>query len=172
MNTSPTPPPLPPDPAPNDQWAFPTDAKGEPKKKYLFWVLVGSAGCFVLFVLAGIASTLLVPVVVRKLGAARAVAAQHEMSRLRTALDAYALNHDGRYPETLEALVQPDAQGHTALFDERILPLDPWKHEFSYEPPSTPHGKPTLRSFGKDGRPGGTGEDADILEDTPTSQER
>ena len=43
------------------------------------------------------------------------------------------------------------------------LPLDPWDRDYHYDPPTTPKGTPRVYSYGKDGKPGGTGEDADIV---------
>jgi general secretion pathway protein G len=45
----------------------------------------------------------------------------------------------------------------------RDLPLDPWGHPYQYQLPGE-NGQPyTLRSFGKDGTPGGEDDAADIV---------
>jgi general secretion pathway protein G len=44
----------------------------------------------------------------------------------------------------------------------RDLPLDPWGHAYLYKVPGDKGRDYTLTSLGKDGRPGGTGVDADI----------
>ena len=44
----------------------------------------------------------------------------------------------------------------------RDLPLDPWGHQYVYKVPGDNGRDYTLASLGKDGRPGGTGLDADI----------
>ena len=44
----------------------------------------------------------------------------------------------------------------------RDLPLDPWGHPYVYKVPGDNGRDYTLASLGKDGRPGGTGLDADI----------
>jgi len=59
--------------------------------------------------------------------------------------------HLGEYPRSLEAL------GGTAAREP-----DPWGHPWSYAPPGRGELRPTLRSLGRDGLPGGTGEDADV----------
>lgn len=152
MSSAPTPPPLPPQPPPTDQWAYPVDEKGEPKKKYVIWLVIGAAGCFVLLLVVGIAATLFVPRVVKKLHEARRVAVRSQLQQLRTQIEEYAFAHDGRYPESLDALALPE------------LPRDMWGHPLVYEPPTPEHREPRVYSLGKDGRPGGTGEDADIHE--------
>jgi general secretion pathway protein G len=44
---------------------------------------------------------------------------------------------------------------------KKAAPNDPWGHPFVYVQPGT-HGELDLSSYGKDGREGGTGENADI----------
>jgi len=42
------------------------------------------------------------------------------------------------------------------------IPLDPWQNEYVYRSPGE-HGDYDIISYGADGRPGGEGEDADIV---------
>jgi len=165
MSTSAVPPPLPPGqstPPPSGQWAYPVDEKGDPKKHYVRWLVFGSAGCFVAVLGLGLAATLLVPYISRGIEAGRREKASIQLGDLREALETYASAHAGAYPEALEALVTPDAQGHTILRDERELPRDPWGREYVYEAPAPPHSKPRLRTLGRDGKPGGSGPDEDL----------
>ncbi|HKC50803.1 MAG TPA: type II secretion system protein GspG [Myxococcota bacterium] len=89
--------------------------------------------------------------------------AQADMSAIVRALDEYAINNSGRFPSTLQPLVMPDTNGNAYLegFNGRI-PVDPWKREYLYEPPTPEHPEPHVWSFGADGKLGGTGDDADI----------
>jgi general secretion pathway protein G len=84
-----------------------------------------------------------------------------DITQIRSALSEYAMNNAGKYPDSLESLVTPDMNGYRYL-NQKTIPVDPWGHEYLYDPP-TP-GKPTPRvySLGADGKPGGTGEAADI----------
>ena len=41
------------------------------------------------------------------------------------------------------------------------LPTDPWERPYVYEPPAKPGGPPCVRSYGRDGLPGGDDDDAD-----------
>jgi general secretion pathway protein G len=85
---------------------------------------------------------------------------------IQAALEMYALNNNGKYPDTLETLVTPDVNGATYLH-ATTLPLDPWKRPYVYEPPSPPnHPNPRIYSLGADGKPGGEGENADIEMET------
>jgi general secretion pathway protein G len=42
------------------------------------------------------------------------------------------------------------------------VPVDPWKDPYVYAPPGNGSDEPVITSLGKDGKPGGTGDDADI----------
>src|SRR6185369_14484617 len=108
-----SPPDLPPPPPPSGQWAYPTDEQGQPKRNYVLWVVFGAAGCFVLIVVAGLLMTVLVPSLLRGFSRAQTAKAQTDIETLCGALDAYAVGHGGKYPDSLEAL-------------ERELPRDPW----------------------------------------------
>ncbi len=79
----------------------------------------------------------------------------------------FANDHGDKFPETLHPLVTPDAEGRCYLegFNGHV-PRDPWKREYVYEPPHTGHPEPRVFSLGKDGQPGGSGEDADVDSDT------
>ncbi len=88
------------------------------------------------------------------------------ISTILQSLSEYAINHDGKYPDTLQPLLTPDAEGHCYLegFDGHI-PRDPWKREYIYLPPTLAHPLPCVATLGKDGEPGGEGDDADIDSD-------
>ena len=69
----------------------------------------------------------------------------------------------GSLPGSLDELVtQPgSAAGWLGPYAKAAELNDPWNHPFAYKTPG--EGKPfDLMSLGKDGQPGGTGEDADI----------
>ncbi len=92
--------------------------------------------------------------------------ARFALATISQSLTEYAINHDGRYPDTLQPLVTPNAEGHCFLegFDGHI-PRDPWQREYRYEPPTLEHPFPRVLSLGKDGELGGEGDDADIDSD-------
>jgi general secretion pathway protein G len=77
------------------------------------------------------------------------------------AVDNYTIMNCGRGPASLEVLVTPDQNGKTFLRDRTTIPPDPWNRPYGYEPLS---GNRDYRVFslGKDGQPGGVGDDADI----------
>ena len=117
------------------------------------------AELMVVIVIIGLLATLVVPNVVRKLFVANKTKAKADITAIARAIDDYAVENNGRYPESLEVLVTPDANGFTFLNKETV-PVDPWGHEFVYEPGGG--SKFNVISYGKDGQPGGEGDDADI----------
>ena len=84
-----------------------------------------------------------------------------EITTLCFALDNYAVNNGGRYPDSLEVLVIPDEEGNTYLEGLTAVPLDPWENAYVYEPPRG-GGSYRVACYGKDGQAGGSGDDADI----------
>ena len=85
---------------------------------------------------------------------------------LDKALDQFRLDV-GRYPSTeegLQALVAGPSgeQRWAGPYLKKGVPADPWGHPYVYEQPSTHGGDFDLFTYGKDGRLGGNGEDADI----------
>ncbi len=117
-----------------------------------------------------ILAALVAPNIFRNVGDARAAAARTQIEMLATALDAYRLDN-GRYPTTAQGL---DALWERPRLDpppnwrqpylRKAVPLDPWGRPYVYRSPGTvnPHAFDLL-SLGADGRPGGDGDDADIL---------
>ncbi len=111
-------------------------------------------------------ATLIVPNVIKAQYSTGCNRTRAEICTIMQSLSEYAINHDGRYPDTLQPLVTPNAEGHCFLegFDGHI-PRDPWQREYRYEPPTLEHPFPRVLSLGKDGELGGEGDDADIDSD-------
>lgn len=103
-------------------------------------------------------------------GEARRSTAKSQIQILSLALDAYRIDNDA-YPSSeqgLESLRSLPVAGSAAgnwkgPYLKQELPLDPWKRPYMFVSPGivNPSGY-DLYSLGKDGRPGGDGEDADI----------
>jgi general secretion pathway protein G len=109
------------------------------------------------------------PAVFRNVGDAKVGAAKSQIEIFATALNAYRLDNDA-YPTTdqgLEALrtapTTGDAQSWKGPYLSRVVPLDPWGRPYVFVAPGREN--PTsydLYTLGRDGRPGGTGDNADI----------
>jgi general secretion pathway protein G len=100
-----------------------------------------------------------------QIGKSEVNAARAQIDALEKALDQYRLD-TGRYPgaETgLAALVQRPANEPkwNGPYLRKDVPLDPWGKPYQYRVPGQ-KGDFDLISFGKDGVPGGSGENADI----------
>jgi general secretion pathway protein G len=76
------------------------------------------------------------------------------------ALQEFRKDHDD-WPEAIEALIVPGEDGWTYL-DRRTLPLDPWKRPYRYDPPTETEARGRVYTLGRDGVPGGVGEEADV----------
>ena len=84
--------------------------------------------------------------------------AQADIWAITAALNDYAIENGGRYPDSLEALVTPDENGKTYL-DSETVPLDPWGKPYLYE---LVDWKPHVYTLGADGVAGGEGENRDL----------
>ena len=86
--------------------------------------------------------------------------AQADLVAITAALEAYAVSN-GQYPESLAVLAVPDESGD-AYIPGGSLPKDPWGRDYLYEPPGAGRETARVYTLGRDGQPGGTGEDADV----------
>ncbi|MDX8401046.1 MAG: type II secretion system major pseudopilin GspG [Mariprofundaceae bacterium] len=114
----------------------------------------------VVLVIIGVLAALIAPRFVERADEAKVEATKVQMQNIAQALKLYRLQH-GHYPsssEGLMALVRPGKSGKRYL-DQ--LPKDAWGRDFVYLSPGV-HGDFDLLSYGADGKPGGTGFDADI----------
>lgn len=118
-----------------------------------------------------ILAAVVTPLVFRNVGDAKQAAARTQIAIFELALDAYRLDNDF-YPSTaqgLAALVSrpegaPAARNWRGPYLKRGVPLDPWERAYLYRSPSQ-DGSGTeydLLSLGRDGSPGGGGDDADV----------
>ncbi len=100
-----------------------------------------------------------------QLGKSEIKTARAQINALEKALDVYRLDN-GHYPSAdlgLAALTtKPSNEARWAgPYLAKAVPLDPWGNAYVYKIPGE-HGEFDLLSYGKDGKPGGSGEDEDI----------
>jgi general secretion pathway protein G len=124
----------------------------------------------VVITVIAILASLVTPMVFRNVGDAKLSAARAQVEVFGLALDAYRLDND-YYPSTaqgLEALRQapsgtPAVHNWRGPYLKKALPVDPWGRSYVYHSPGDNNPDTyDLLSLGRDGTPGGTGEDADI----------
>jgi len=113
----------------------------------------------VLAIIGGIAA-LLLPRLTGQLDKAKTKEARIQMTQIINALQMYYTDCS-KFPASLENLVTADANcaswGPEAYIKKS--PKDPWGRDFQYE---LTDGAFALKCFGKDGKEGGSGLDADI----------
>jgi general secretion pathway protein G len=119
----------------------------------------------IVLAIMGLLVALVGPQLANLFGGAQTKTATAQIRTLKETL--HTMNFDiGRYPtqeEGLNLLVQAPGDGAVNWNGPYLdkLPQDPWKQPYIYTAP-TDGGEPTVSSLGKDGKPGGTGANADI----------
>jgi len=119
----------------------------------------------VVMVIIGMLAAYVAPRYFSQVGRSQVRSAQAQIAALRSALDAYRLDV-GSYPTTEQGLTvlttRPNDDEHwNGPYLQRVVPLDPWGRPYQYKSPGE-YGEYDLFSLGKDGQPGGSGDDADI----------
>ena len=130
----------------------------QPKKRSAGFSL---AELMVVIVILGLLATLAVQNVPALLSRASTGAIKANITTICQSVDNFVILNNGRHPESLEQLVTPDENGET-LLKGRKVPADPWGAEFQYDPPMSGTRGYRIYTHGKDGIPGGEGEDRDI----------
>jgi general secretion pathway protein G len=119
----------------------------------------------VVIVIIGLLAGYVAPRYFSQVGRSEIQVARAQLDSLEKALDQYRLDmrHYPSPEQGLEALVsrptnEPNWNGP---YLKKALPNDPWGRPYVYRVPGQ-KGEFDLYSLGRDGRPGGSGEDADI----------
>ena len=123
----------------------------------------------VVVIIIGILAAIVAPNVIGRVDDANVTKAKSEIRVLESALKFYRLDNFN-YPTSeqgLEALVSkpndPNIRNWKSggYLERSSLPLDPWGNPYQYLNPGS-KGEIDVYSFGRDGKPGGEGIDADI----------
>lgn len=119
----------------------------------------------VVIVIIGLLAAYVGPKYFSQLGKSEVTVAKAQIEAFEKALDAFRLDV-GRYPTTEEGLggllTQPaGAARWNGPYLKKDVPQDPWGHSYIYKSPGT-KGEYEVISYGKDGQPGGSAENADI----------
>lgn len=120
----------------------------------------------VVIVIIGLLAGYVGPRYFAQVGKSEIKVAQAQIDGLGKALDQYRLD-TGHYPSVEQGLaaltVRPaDEPKWDGPYLKKGVPLDPWDQPYRYRYPGE-HGDYDLFSYGKDGREGGTGDNADIV---------
>ncbi|WP_369054949.1 type II secretion system major pseudopilin GspG [Burkholderia gladioli] len=119
----------------------------------------------VVLVIIGMLAAIVGPRYFAQLGKSQVTVARAQIDVLTKAIDNYRIDV-GRFPSAEEGLqslvVKPaSADKWNGPYLKKDVPLDPWGHPYVYQVPGT-KGDYAVISYGRDGQPGGAGEDADI----------
>jgi general secretion pathway protein G len=119
----------------------------------------------VVIVIIGLLAGYVAPRYFSQVGRSEIQVTRAQIESLEKALDQYRLDMR-RYPsaeEGLEALVAKPASAANwgGPYLKKAVPSDPWGHAYVYRVPGQ-NSDFELFSLGRDGKAGGTGEDADI----------
>ena len=108
----------------------------------------------VVIVIIGLLAGYVAPRYFSQVGKSEIQVARAQIDALEKAVDQYRLDNR-RYPTSEEGLaaVQP--------YMKKTVPNDPWGRPYVYQIPGD-KAEYTVLSYGRDGKPGGSGEDADI----------
>lgn len=125
----------------------------------------------VVIIVLGLLATLVGPRILGRVTEAKSATAKTQITLLETALDNYRLDV-GSYPTTeqgLDALMKTPTREPVPInwrgpYLRRDVPVDPWGRPYIYKSPGDHN--PTsfdISTLGRDGQPGGEGEDADQM---------
>jgi general secretion pathway protein G len=119
----------------------------------------------VVVLILGLLAGFVAPRYISQVGKSEVSVARAQIDALEKALDQYRLD-TGHYPSTelgLGALIQRPASEPkwAGPYLRKEVPLDPWGKPYLYRTPGQKRDFDLL-SYGRDGQPGGTGEDADL----------
>jgi general secretion pathway protein G len=120
----------------------------------------------VVMVIIGLLAAFVAPRYFAQVGKSQVKAARAQIDALGKALDTYRLDV-GHLPTTEQGLAALNTapqgeQNWAGPYLSKDVPLDPWGNPYVYAQPGTHNNDYDLTSYGKDGRPGGTGENADL----------
>lgn len=125
----------------------------------------------VVIVIIGLLASYVGPKYFAQLGKSEVAVAKSQIVAFEKALDNYRIDN-GRYPSSEEGLAALQARPANAAnaakwngpYLKKEIPLDPWGNPYVYRSPGSRGGREDFEiiSLGKDGKPGGEGENADI----------
>jgi general secretion pathway protein G len=125
----------------------------------------------VVIIVIALLAALVGPQILGRVSEAKTHSAKTQVELFGVALDNYRLDN-GNYPTTDQGLralrerptTDPIPTNWRGPYLRKEVPLDPWGRPYDYKSPGE-HDKAgfDLQTFGRDGRPGGEGEDTDVV---------
>ena len=124
----------------------------------------------VVIIVLGLLAGIVAPQIIGRLSEAKSTTAKTQLELLSVALDGYRLDN-GSYPTTDQGLAAlrerptraPVPANWRGPYLRKAVPVDPWGRPYVYRAPGERNPSTfDLESLGRDGKPGGEGEDADL----------
>lgn len=116
----------------------------------------------IVMVILGLLASLVGPALFGKVDSSKIKTAQAQMQLISTALDTYRLDL-GDYPDNLAELRASSKSNWDGPYFPKDVPMDPWGNPYVYKKPGDNGADYDLRSYAKDGKPGGTEDNQDII---------
>jgi general secretion pathway protein G len=116
----------------------------------------------IVITIMGLLVSLVAPQMFSKVSSTQRKTAAAQMQMFSTSLDTYRLDL-GSYPKSLDELRASDKPRWDGPYLPKSVPLDPWDNPYSYKSPGENNEPYALSSLGKDGKPGGEEDNADIV---------
>lgn len=145
----------------DELWGLEPPVAKSSAARWVWWV----AGCGVLMLVAMVTLGLFgLRSVVKLADTKRREKVTRELRTIEEAVRAYAGEHAGRAPSSLEVLTEGDPSHAPYLKPPSgKLWLDPWKRPYRYEPPASPGARPRIFTLGSDDKAGGKNMAADLV---------
>jgi len=125
----------------------------------------------VVIIILGILAMIVMPNFFERIDEAKVTAAKVQIENFENGLKLFYLDN-GFYPSTeqgLESLIEKPTTGRipqnwreSGYLEKGLLPKDPWGNDFVYLSPGRNGEDYEIISYGRDGKEGGEGPDADI----------
>ena len=130
----------------------------------------------VVVLIIAILAALIVPRVIQRQEDAKRAKAAADISELDSCIQTYKLDNDN-FPtseEGLQALrsAPQSAKNWRGPYLTKPIPPDPWGNNYVYQCPGVNGQDFTVESYGKDGQPGGDGDNADVTEGDDSQQQQ
>lgn len=116
----------------------------------------------IVVVILGLLMSLVAPTMFSKVDSTKSKTAAVQMEMMATSLDTYRLDI-GEYPENLNELRSSSKKNWDGPYLPKDVPLDPWGNPYVYNRTTDKNRPFELKSFGKDGVPGGEDDNSDIV---------
>lgn len=142
---------------------LPKPPPSDSQPSFVFGLLVGVVtGSFVTVIAAGIVLRLMIPPELWTIMSERStkLRIESDLSILARALESYRHDH-GAYPTPEQGLKPLIEQGRGKYIGPVELPKDPWGRDYVYRVPGETGTGFEILTYGRDGRPGGSGIDGD-----------